>query len=295
QTNEVCDQALALYQQLGDRSGEATIYNNQAMSCFARKSYDEALAYAQRALELAEEINHIRLTTSVHATIGEIYAEMESFSQAEPHLQTSLALARQHQIAYIEMYSQLLLGRMCNQQHNPQAARPYLQAALTLAEQISVRQDTAVCHQALTQTYQLLGDFAQALTHFEAFHRIQQEIFNDESDQRLRSLQVIHQTKHAQQEAEIYQLRNVALQQEIAERQRAETALQKANKQLQRQNEELDAYAHTVAHDLKQPLTAVGMYADMLTQFGDRLSAERQMHTIGQMKRAGERAIRIVG
>ena len=86
------------------------------------QSYDEAIIYAQQALSLAEEIGHVRLTTSVHATIGEIYADMGAFSQAEPHLQKSLALARSNQIAYILMYSYLVLGRMRNRQNNPEEA-----------------------------------------------------------------------------------------------------------------------------------------------------------------------------
>lgn len=294
QVIEVSNQALALYRQLGDRSGQATIYNNQAMAYFALKAYDNALEHAQRALKVAEEIGHIRLTTSIHATIGEIYIEVKTFDKAEHHLQISRTLAQENQIAYIEMYSQLMLGKVRNQQQQPEEALPFLHVALAKAKEISVREDTAVCYEAIAQSYKLLGDFEQALAHFEAYHHIQHEIFNEESDQRLRNLQVVHQTRTAQQEAEIYQLRNVALHQEIADRQRVEAALQEANAQLQRQNEELDAYAHTVAHDLKQPLTAVAMYADMITQYGDQLEENQREQTLLQMKRASERAVRIV-
>ena len=41
-------------------------------------------------------------------------------------------------------------------------------------------------------------------------------------------------------------------------------ALQQKRDELQARNEELDAYAHTVAHDLKNPLTLVVGFADML-------------------------------
>jgi len=157
-----------------------------------------------------------------------------------------------------------------------------------------VRQDTAVCHQTLAETYSAMGNFEQALAHFKQYHQIQQDIFNEESDRRLRNLQVIYQTKSAQQEAEIYQLRNVELQQEIDERQRAEAALQAANEQLQEQNEALDAYAHTVAHDLKQPLTAVGMHADMLANFGEQLDKKRFRRSLLKIKQASDRAIRII-
>ena len=41
-------------------------------------------------------------------------------------------------------------------------------------------------------------------------------------------------------------------------------AAEEANRELQKRNEELDAFAHTVAHDLKNPLTIVVGYAEIL-------------------------------
>ncbi len=46
--------------------------------------------------------------------------------------------------------------------------------------------------------------------------------------------------------------------------QEQKVALQEANNQLQKRNKELDAFAHTVAHDLKNPLTIVVGYAEIL-------------------------------
>ncbi len=51
---------------------------------------------------------------------------------------------------------------------------------------------------------------------------------------------------------------------DVAERERPEAALQRRAAELQAQNEELDAFAHTVAHDLKDPLTSIVGYAEVL-------------------------------
>ncbi len=50
---------------------------------------------------------------------------------------------------------------------------------------------------------------------------------------------------------------NAALKKQIAERERAEEALRRHTAELEARNEELDAFAHTVAHDLKGPLSAM--------------------------------------
>jgi DNA-binding response OmpR family regulator len=49
--------------------------------------------------------------------------------------------------------------------------------------------------------------------------------------------------------------RNLSLRQEIGERKLAEEALRRQTTELEARNAELDAFAHTVAHDLKTPLT----------------------------------------
>jgi PAS domain S-box-containing protein len=53
-------------------------------------------------------------------------------------------------------------------------------------------------------------------------------------------------------------------QQEIGERVRAEEILRQHTGELEARNAELDAFAHTVAHDLKNPVSSVVGYADVL-------------------------------
>lgn len=55
-------------------------------------------------------------------------------------------------------------------------------------------------------------------------------------------------------------------QQEIAERMQAEAALRRHTTALEARNAELDAFAHTVAHDLKNPVTSIVGYSDVLKQ-----------------------------
>ena len=56
------------------------------------------------------------------------------------------------------------------------------------------------------------------------------------------------------------------LRNQVAERKRVEDALQRSLAQLEECNKELDAFAHTVAHDLKTSLTDIFVYADLLLE-----------------------------
>ncbi len=69
-------------------------------------------------------------------------------------------------------------------------------------------------------------------------------------------------------------------QQEIAERLRVEETLRRYAADLEARNQELDAFAHTVAHDLKNPVTSVIAYAQVLERELDMLQPEmRQKFT----------------
>lgn len=74
----------------------------------------------------------------------------------------------------------------------------------------------------------------------------------------------------------------------------SENALQQRTAELQARNEELDAYAHTVAHDLRNPLSLITGYAEVLADDYETLSrAELQRH-LSTIARVGRKMNNIV-
>ncbi len=64
-------------------------------------------------------------------------------------------------------------------------------------------------------------------------------------------------------------------QKEIAERKRTEEALRRKAMELETRNAELDAFAHTVAHDLKTPLSTIVGMGTLLVEHYARMDEER--------------------
>ncbi|MBN2392247.1 MAG: response regulator [Anaerolineae bacterium] len=84
------------------------------------------------------------------------------------------------------------------------------------------------------------------------------------------------------------------LQQEIAERKQAQAKLQTYTQELEGSNAELDAFAHTVAHDLRNPLTAMIGYAYLIEKQALRQSPERVIESAQQITRGGHKMSEII-
>jgi signal transduction histidine kinase len=90
------------------------------------------------------------------------------------------------------------------------------------------------------------------------------------------------------------QRQNDALTREVAERQRAQTALQQYAEELEASNAELDAFAHTVAHDLKSPMTALLGFSTLLRQRYERLSPAQVCEHLDMITLTGQKLNNIV-
>ncbi len=83
-------------------------------------------------------------------------------------------------------------------------------------------------------------------------------------------------------------------QQEIAERKQAEEALRQRTVELQARNEDLDAFAHTVAHDLKNPVGLVMGHAELLTQDCAAAMSDDQQRSLQAIVRNGRKMNSII-
>jgi signal transduction histidine kinase len=85
-----------------------------------------------------------------------------------------------------------------------------------------------------------------------------------------------------------------AAQSELAERKQAEASLRESNAELQVRNEELDAFAHTVAHDLKGPIGLMVGFADMLLENYTTMSEATLQRALQTVTSSGIKAAAIV-
>jgi len=81
---------------------------------------------------------------------------------------------------------------------------------------------------------------------------------------------------------------------DVTERQQGAEALERYAQELEARNVELDAFAHTVAHDLKNPLSAVVGYGAFLLNRYDKTDDEQRLSMLEIITRQGKRMTRII-
>lgn len=81
---------------------------------------------------------------------------------------------------------------------------------------------------------------------------------------------------------------------EVMARVKTHLALQQTRKELEVQIAELDAFAHTVAHDLKSPLSVISGFADTLVELSNALSPAELADYLSAVQRTSHKAINII-
>jgi len=265
---------LDLSAELGIKRSRGDVHKNICQAYITKKQYSRAMIYALKALQHYRELNYQQGEAEVLTEIGKIYEELGNDTRALLVYVECLVEAQRSGNQRAESSALASLGRIHLRQNEFAQALRLLNDALKLAETVSAPQLLGEIHQTLASAYEQDGEFMQALYHYKEYHRVHVDIFNENADTRLKNLQVLHQVETARQQAEIHQLRNIELQEEVKERQKAQEALLGANNQLQqeiKQREQLihdlDAYNHTVAHDLKNPLSLITGYTSLIKMY----------------------------
>jgi signal transduction histidine kinase/ActR/RegA family two-component response regulator len=290
---DVYHQALDIYQKLADKNGQAMSLNRMAMAYYSGEDSSEtSLAYARQSLELAQEIDNKRLVANVFHTIGDIYLEMSDYTQALHHFEQSLDIARQIGYKYIEMHSLLSLGKVFHRLKQITASISYLQQALRTAKAIDAKLIVLESHKALSKVYKSLRKFEKALNHHEKFHTIEKEVFNEKADYKLKSLQVIHKTETVQKEADSYQLKSLALEEEIHERQQIEKELREAKQAAEAANQAKSLFLANMSHELRSPLNVILGFSQLMMRSQEFSSTHQENLAI--IRRSGEHLLKLI-
>ncbi len=255
------------YLERGDAQ-KALDLNDSGMAYFSPDDTSATMAYVDmnRARAYAK-LNRLDLAEPLIEGVLRVYADGRS--------KDDLSEALQLRAEWFEQAGQFL------------AALDYFKEALGLAEKVGNKDRQADIHQRLSAVNRQLGSLSAALDHYEAFHQLRSEIFNEQADIRLKSLEIVHRTAAARQEADLLQQQKTELEERVAARTREleETLIREqaialelsralvAEEQLGDLKSQIIT---TVSHEFRTPLAIISASVEMLTRNSERLTDERK-------------------
>lgn len=245
--------SLKMHREVGSKSGEAQALDSIGKAHLLLGDTEQALHYAQQSLALDRAIEYRRAEAEALGNIGKIWIAAGDVGQALNYFQQSLILSQARGYRQFEAATLLDIGRAHLATGAGDLAWSTLKQALAVADEIGSKPVQADIHKTLADIYEQAGDLVSSLNHYKQFHVLQEAAINEMATLRLNTLQATHDAETARQQAEIYRLKNVALQQEIEEREKLIA--------------ELDAFSRTVAHDLKNPLWVITGLGEFIQEF----------------------------
>lgn len=245
-----CEQALAFYMRLEDRYNEAILLNKACEIFMEQGEYPTALELglqSQYVMQTSGSLAHPADETSLLLSLASVYQVLHQDEEVEDYLNRALDISNRYGLNRQRCETLYRTGLFYKAQGNLQAALDPLLEALQIAEDGGFARTMALICQALSGVYRQLHDFERALYYHEYYHRLWDEIFNENRSRQRKLLEVRFQTENALKEAEYYQLQSVYLQQQRDQDRRYFEKLS---------NLKDDLLAIT-SHDLKNPISSI--------------------------------------
>lgn len=239
-------QALAVAQRIGSPYLEAA-----AITCLGHDLYSlgrlvEALDHFRDAQAKLKMMNDRRYELDALRGLGLTNNKLREYGRAIGYHREAAVLAQKLGHPQGEAAALINLGEAHLAAGDSVQALRAADEAVVIAEGFDLKRPLYEAHELLSQIYRQNADYEVALSHFESFHRVREEVRSHETEQRTRALLAQHEVEKAQQETEIYRLKNeelAQLNQTLQETDRQKTEL------LSRVEQQAEVLAQLVRED----------------------------------------------
>lgn len=232
--------SLKLKQEIGNRVEEAGSLTNIGNGYRRMKNYEQAVEYHTRSYVISHEMSNRSGEALSLLNLGNVYEDLSLYEKAFESLQKSLEIFQGIGDKYYEAETLINLAGILQKQGKSEAALAHLQKALEMAEKLGLSELLYQTHRALSEVHEARGESVEALGHLKESTKYRETIYGVEAERKIKSLIVKSEIEKAQQEAEIYRLRNVELARTYQELQRADEQKSELLDQLRLKSEELE-------------------------------------------------------
>ena len=198
---------------------------NVAFACLALERLAEAEHELIEVRNLAEQAGLIRHLGLATLQLSEIHLRRNNAKAAVEGFNRAYQLCQQSEDIESQVEALIGLGKAHRAQQEHSRAVSALERAFELSQRALFKRHSSQLHLLLSETHESNFQSDLALEHLKEHLRLQQELFNENSDRRARVLTIEFETEKAQHEALTYRKQselvtdlNASLEQRVLER-----------------------------------------------------------------------------
>ncbi|OBQ41769.1 MAG: hypothetical protein AN485_01235 [Anabaena sp. MDT14b] len=173
---EFYQQSLAIVREIGDRNGEASSLNNLGSAYRNRGQYPKAIEFYQQSLAIVREIGDRNGEASSLNNLGSAYNSLGQYPKAIEFFQQSLAIKREIGDHNGKANSLGNLGNAYNSLGQYPKAIDFYRQSLAIAREIGDRYGEGISLGNLGNAYYSLGQYLKAIEFFQQSLAIKREI-----------------------------------------------------------------------------------------------------------------------
>ncbi len=170
------EQALQIYQQLQDSTGESTTLNNLGVFHWNQGEYLEAQQHYQESLKLNRHIGHRRGETMVLINLGLLFMSYGDYANAFTYSQSALFIGQETGVLLAQCYAQLNIGLTYYEQNQLEPAYEASLQALQIATQMNALRFQGYARMNLGHILLKQKEFAQSKKAYQQALDIWQEM-----------------------------------------------------------------------------------------------------------------------
>ena len=205
------EQSLQIREELGDQRAMASSLNRIARTYTLKKQYEQALSCYNKSLRIRESLDQKEAIEWTYLGFASTYEDMGVLDEAQIYYQKILGTAESRLDDRLKLQALLGMGRTFNNLKLGTEALKCFEDSLALAFKLEAKPLQGEAHSAMADYFETRGFFEKALVHYKNYLKIQEEVLNDATRNRLKNQQIAFAVEKSEREKEIFQLRNVEL------------------------------------------------------------------------------------
>lgn len=196
------DEALAIYENLGQESGKAEIYGRIGHLYEKREMYDSAFHFQRQALQAYQLDRHTSGAAKIYENIGSIYEDLEKYDSAYFYFNKAYVLNAQMRNTHAQVEVVNNLGDVLRKTGRFREGLVYSMQSLKLARTSGERYQISSAYNDISKAYNLLARNDSAFHYLSLSRSLLNDIYSEESNKQLALLQTLYEIEKKDNEIE---------------------------------------------------------------------------------------------